>query len=142
MNSNCHLLTSSISNNVIDTTTRFSKLGLFDDNNSFFSSNTFQPSPFFRIEPSQTTQLQNVDSSDQRNNTPQLPDLLTGTESDKERHDFHEKLSLLKGLSEYNPNKLQNGFGTLEELQKRPNLFGLGLGPGGHLGNLFNNIII
>lgn len=124
INTNCHPLTNNISNSVIDTTSRFSKLGLFDDNNSFFSSNTFQPSPFFKLESSQTTQLRNMDSSNQTS-SPQLPDLLSGTESDKERHDLHEKLNILKGLSEYNPNSLQNSFGSgsgLDELQKRRNM--------------------
>lgn len=137
INTNCHPLTSSMSSNVIDTTARFSKLGLFDDNNSFFSSNTFQPSPFFKLESSQTSQLhRNLDSSNQ-NNSPQLPDLLSGTESDKERQDLHEKLNLLKGLSDYSANNLQNGFSGLEELQKRRNIMnGLGLNSGGLIGNL------
>ena len=136
INTNCHPLTSSMSSNVIDTTARFSKLGLFDDNNSFFSSNTFQPSPFFKLESSQTSQLhRNLDSSNQTN-SPQLPDLLSGTESDKERQDLHEKLNLLKGLSDYSANNLQNGFGGLEELQKRRNIMnGLGLNSGGLIGN-------
>lgn len=136
INTNCHPLTSSMSSNVIDTTARFSKLGLFDDNNSFFSSNTFQPPPFFKLESSQTSQLhRNLDSSNQTN-SPQLPDLLSGTESDKERQDLHEKLNLLKGLSDYSANNLQNGFGGLEELQKRRNIMnGLSLNSGGLIGN-------
>lgn len=130
INTNCHPLTSSITNSVIDTTSRFTKLGLFDDNNSFFSSNTFQPSSFFKLEPSQTTQLRSSDSNSQTN-SPQLPDLLSGTESDKERQDLHEKLNLLKGLGDFNSqlNSLQNSFGSgLDDLQKRRNLVnGLGL---------------
>lgn len=139
INTNCHPLTSGITNSAIDSTSRFSKLGLFDDNNSFFSSNTFQPSPFFKLESSQTTQLRNADTNNQTN-SPQLPDLLSGTESDKERHDLHDKLNLLKGLGDYNPQlgNLQNGFGSnggLEELQKRRNLVnGLGLHSSGLLG--------
>lgn len=65
-----------------------------------------------------------MDSSNQTS-SPQLPDLLSGTESDKDRHDLHEKLSILKGLGEYNPNSLQNGYGSghgLEDLQKRRNM--------------------
>lgn len=64
INTNCHPLTSN-SNMIDTTTTRFSKLGLFDDNNSFFSSNTFQPSPFFKLESSQTTQLRNMECNNQ-----------------------------------------------------------------------------
>lgn len=137
INTNCHPLTSSISSNVIDTTARFSKLGLFDDNNSFFSTNTFQPSPFFKLDSTPTTQLRNLDSNHQTN-SPQLPDLLSGTESDKERHDLQEKLNLLKGLSDYSSNSLQNGFGSgsgLDELQKRRNMAnGLGLHSTGLIG--------
>lgn len=129
INTNCHPLTS---NNVIDTTARFSKLGLFDDNNSFFSSNTFQPSPFFKQLDSQTTQLRNADTNNQIN-SPQLPDLLSGTECDKERQDLHEKLNLLKGLGDFNSQlgSLRNSFGSssgLGESQKRRNMVnGLGL---------------
>lgn len=102
-------------------------MGLFDDNNSFFSSNTFQPSPFFKLD-SQSVQMRNIDSS-HHTNSPQLPDLLNGIESDKERQDLQEKLNLLKGLSDYNPNNLQNGFSSgLEEIQKRRNLVN-GMGP-------------
>lgn len=142
INTNCHPLTSSGSNssssNVIDTSSRFSKLGLFDDNNSFFSTNSFQPSPFFKLDSPQA-QIRNLDSSNQTN-SPQLPDLLSGTESDKERQDLQEKLNLLKGLSEYGPNSLQNSFGSglsgLEEMQKRRNMMMNGLG-GLHSGNSF-----
>lgn len=140
INTNCHPLTTSISNSsVMDTTARFSKLGLFDDNNSFFSSNTFQSSPFFKLESPQTTQIRNLESSNQTN-SPQLPDLLSGIESDKERQELHEKLNILKGLSEYNPNNLQNGFGSgLEDLQKRRNMVNsLGL----HSSSLIGNIAI
>lgn len=107
INTNCHPLT-----NVIDTTARFSKLGLFDDNNSFFSSSTFPPS-YFKLDQPQNTQLRNVDSNSQTN-SPQLPDLLTGTESDKERHDMQEKISLLKSLGEINSqiSSLQSVFGS------------------------------
>lgn len=137
INTNCHPLTSSISSNVIDTNARFSKLGLFDDNNSFFSSNTFQPSPFFKLESSPAAQLRNLESSNQTN-SPQLPDLLSGTESDKERQEMHEKLNILKGLTDYSSNSL-NGFGSgsgLDELQKRRNLVnGLGLHSNGLIGN-------
>lgn len=107
INTNCHPLT-----NVIDTTARFSKLGLFDDNNSFFSSSTFPPS-YFKLDQQQNTQLRNADSNSQTN-SPQLPDLLNGTESDKERHDLQEKLSLLKSLGEINSqiSSLQNVFGS------------------------------
>lgn len=141
INTNCHPLTSSISssNNAIDTSSRFSKLGLFDDNNSFFSTNTFQPSPFFKLDSTPTTtQLRNLDSNHQTI-SPQLPDLLSGTESDKERHDLQEKLNLLKGLSDYSSNGLQNGFGSgsgLDELQKRRNMGnGLGLHSTGLIGS-------
>lgn len=87
---------------------RFSKLGLFDDNNSFFSTNTFQPS-FFKLDQQQQA-LRNADNNQTK--SPQLPDLLTGTESDKERQDLNDKLNLLKGLGEFNShlNGLQNGF--------------------------------
>ncbi len=43
-------------------------------------------------------------------NSPQLPDLLNGTEINKERHERHEidKLNILKGLGEFNQvNNLQ-----------------------------------
>lgn len=108
INTNCHPLTNGITS-VIDTSSRFSKLNLFDDNNSFFSTNSFQPS-YFKLDQPQTTQLRNSDSNSQTN-SPQLPDLLNGTESDKERQ---EKLSLLKGLGEFNSqlNSLQNGYCT------------------------------
>lgn len=82
--------------NVIDTTARFSKLGLFDDNNSFFSTNTFPPS-YFKLDQQQNAHLRNADSNSQTN-SPQLPDLLSGTESDKERQELQEKLSLLSSL--------------------------------------------
>lgn len=132
INPNCHSLTSNIGS-VNDTTSRFSKLGLFDDNNSFFSSNTFQPSPFFKLD-SQATQLRNMDSIN-HTNSPQLPDLLSGIESEKERQDLQEKLNLLKGLNEYNPNGFGSGNG-LEELQKRRNMVnGLGLSSAGLIGN-------
>lgn len=138
INTNCHPLASNISTSVIDTTSRFSKLGLFDDNNSFFSTNSFQPSPFFKLD--SQAQIRNLDSNNQTN-SPQLPDLLSGTESDKERHDLQEKLNLLKGLSEYSPNSLQNGFGSgsaLEEMQKRRNIVnGLSMNSSGLIGNLF-----
>lgn len=139
INTNCHPLTS---NNVLDTTARFSKLGLFDDNNSFFSSNTFQPSPFFKQLDSQTTQLRSADTNNQTN-SPQLPDLLSGTESDKERHDLHEKLNLLKGIGDFNSQlgSLQNSFGAgsgLSELQKRRNMVN-GLGLIGNSIRLINN---
>lgn len=144
INTNCHPITSNVSNNVIETTARFSKLGLFDDNNSFFSTNTFPPSPFYKFESSQATQLRNLDSSNQTN-SPQLPDLLSGTESDKERQELHEKLNILKGLSEYNPNGLQNSFGTgssLEELQKRRNMVNsLGSHSSSLIGNYQQKII-
>lgn len=90
---------------------RFSKLGLFDDNNSFFSSNTFQPSYLQQQQKhlQQTTQLRNNDANSPAN-SPQLPDLLNGIESDKEKLDILEKLSLLKGLGEFNSqlNSLNN----------------------------------
>lgn len=139
INTNCGPLTNGISSTAIDTATRFAKLGLFDDNNSFFSSNTFQPSPFFGkpSEPSQT-QLRTSDVTIPTSST-QLPDLLSGTESDKERHDLHDKLNILKSLgSDFGPQlgSLQNGYGSssgLEELQKRRNLVN-GLGSSGLLG--------
>lgn len=106
INTNCHPMTNG-SSNVIDTTSRFSKLGLFDDNNSFFSTNTFSPS-YFKLEQQQQA-LRNADS---QTKSPQLPDLLSGTESDKDRQDLHDKLNLLKGLGEFNSqlSGLQNGF--------------------------------
>lgn len=132
ININLHPLTSNVSSKVIDTASRFSKLGLFDDNNSFFSSNTFQPSPFFKLDAA--AQLRNLDQT----SSPQLPDLLSGTESDKERQDLHEKLNLLKGLSDFGSNSMQNGFGAtsgLDELHKRRNVNnGLGLHSNGLIG--------
>lgn len=143
INTNCHPLTSSLSSNVMDSTARFSKLGLFDDNNSFFSSNTFQPSPFFKLDSTQTTQIRNLETSNQTN-SPQLPDLLSGTESDKERQEMHEKLNILKGLSDFSSSGLQNGFGSgsgLEELQKRRTLVnGLGLHSNGLIGNFIVDV--
>lgn len=139
INTNCVPLTNGLGSNVIDTSTRFAKLGLFDDNNSFFSSNTFQPSPFFGKTDASQTQLRTNDVTIPTSSA-QLPDLLSGTESDKERHDLHEKLSILKSLGDFGPqlNSLQNGYGSnsgLDELQKRRNLVnGLGLGSGGLLG--------
>lgn len=55
--------------------------------------------------------LRNADNSQTK--SPQLPDLLNGTESDKDRQDLNDKLNLLKGLGEFNSqiNGLQNGFG-------------------------------
>lgn len=114
INTNCHPLTNGITNTVIDTTARFSKLGLFDDNNSFFSSSTFPQSYFNnKLDQQQNTQLRNADSTNQTN-SPQLPDLLNGTESDKERHELQEKLSLLKSLGEINSqiSNLQNAFSS------------------------------
>lgn len=74
--------------NIIDTSSRFSKLSLFDDNNSFFSTNTFQP--YFK------------NDGTINSNPSHLPDLLNGTaESDEtslEREQRDAKL-LLKGLS-------------------------------------------
>lgn len=139
INTNCHPLTSSMNSSVIDTTSRFTKLGLYDDNNSFFSSNTFQPSPFFKLD-NTPTQLRNLDSTNQTN-SPQLPDLLSGTESDKERQEMHEKLNILKGLTDFtSSNSLQNGCGgtssAFDELQKRRNLVnGLSLHSTGLIGN-------
>lgn len=62
-----------------------------------------------------------------------MPDLLSGTESDKERQDLHEKLNLLKGLNDYSQN---NGIGGgLDELQKRRNMMnGLNLNSAGIMG--------
>lgn len=145
INTNCHPLTSSMNSSVIDTAARFTKMGLYDDNNSFFSSNTFQPSPFFKLDNTPAaTQLRNLDSTNQTN-SPQLPDLLSGTESDKERQEMHEKLNILKGLTDFtSSNGLQNGCGgvgggtnsAFDELQKRRNLVnGLGLHSTGLIGN-------
>lgn len=140
INTNCHPLTSSMnSSSDIDTASRFTKLALYDDNNSFFSSNTFQPSPFFKLDNTPAaTQLRNLDSTNQTN-SPQLPDLLSGTESDKERQEMHEKLNILKGLTDFtSSNGLQNGCGSssaFDELQKRRNLVnGLGLHSTGLIG--------
>lgn len=129
INTNCHPLTSSMSSSVIDSAARFTKLGLYDDNNSFFS--TFQPSPFFKLDNTPTaTQLRNLESNNQTN-SPQLPDLLSGTETDKERQEMHEKLNILKGLTDFSTNSLQNGCGTgnaFDDLTKRRSMMnGLGL---------------
>lgn len=77
-------------NNVI-LASRFSKLSLFDDNNSFFSTNTFQP--FFKMD-----QHRNFETT----NSPQLPDLLSGTETNKDNRPEIDKLNILKGFPEYN----------------------------------------
>lgn len=78
------------SNNIMDTSMRFSKLSLFDDNNSFFSANSFQP--YFKNDGTITS----------NNTTSHLPDLLNGTaetdESNLEREQRDAKL-LLKNLS-------------------------------------------
>lgn len=65
---------------------RFSKLSLFDDNNSFFSANTFQP--YYKTDGT-------------INNTSQLPDLLNGTAETDESNFERERDAklLLKGLS-------------------------------------------
>lgn len=140
INTNCHPLTSSMNSSVIDTAARFTKLGLYDDNNSFFSTNTFQPSPFFKLDNTPTaTQLRSLDSNNQTN-SPQLPDLLSGIESEKERQEMHEKLNILKGLTDFSSNSLQNGCGTtntFDELQKRRSLMnGLGLHSNGLIGKI------
>lgn len=141
INTNCHPLASSMtSSSVMDTAARFTKLGLYDDNNSFFSSNTFQPSPFFKLDSTPAaTQLRSLDTNNQTN-SPQLPDLLSGTETDKERQEMHEKLNILKGLTDFNTNSLQNGCGTgnaFDELQKRRSLMnGLSLHSNGLIGKI------
>lgn len=78
-------------------TDQFSKLSLFD-NNSFFS-NTFQPTTYFKMD-----QHRNAADNLSSTNSPQLPDLLNGTEITKERQERHEfdKLNILKGLGEFN----------------------------------------
>lgn len=83
---------------------RFSKLGLFDDNNSFFSTNTFQP--YFKMD------QHNRNSETNNTNSPQLPDLLNGTETNKDRQEI-DKLNLLKGLGDFNTQlNLQQGYNT------------------------------
>lgn len=96
INTNGHTSLTNGITNVIDTTARFSKLGLFDDNNSFFSSSSLPPS-YFKHEPQPSEHLRSADLHSQTS-SPQLPDLLNGTESDKERQELQEKLSLLSSL--------------------------------------------
>lgn len=91
-------------NNLVDPTARFSKLSLFDDNNSFFSTNTFQP--YMKMDGSTSNNLTNTNSS-------HLPDLLNGTESD-DTTDRDAKL-ILKGLTGLHPqlNSLGDNSGNL-----------------------------
>lgn len=96
INTNGHTSLTNGITNVIDTTARFSKLGLFDDNSSFFSSNAFPPA-YFKLDQQQNAHLRNADTTSQTN-SPQLPDLLNGTESDKERQELQERLSILSSL--------------------------------------------
>lgn len=108
-------LTNGLLNNVIDTTTRFSKLDLFDDNNSFFSTNTFHQ-PYLKLEQQQQHQFHGAGDTI-NTNSPQLPDLLNGTETNKERnqqqlHDASDKLNLLKGLGDFGTTLQQQGYNT------------------------------
>lgn len=75
---------------------------MLDDNNSFFSTNTFQP--YFKMD-QQQQQHRNTDTTGTANiniSSPQLPDLLNGTETNKDNRQEIDKLNLLKGLGEFN----------------------------------------
>lgn len=99
-----HTLGNGVSSNSVIDTSRFSKLGLFDDNNSFFSTNTFQP--YFKMEHSRNSETNNT-------NSPQLPDLLNGTDTTNKDRQEIDKLNLLKGIGEFNSQmNLQQGYNT------------------------------
>lgn len=109
-------LTNGLMNNVIDTNSRYSKLDLFDDNNSFFSTNTFHQ-PYSKMD--QQHQQFHGPSDTINTNSPQLPDLLNGTETNKERtnngqqmhmQDPSDKLNLLKGLGDFGNTLQQQGY--------------------------------
>lgn len=83
---------------------RFGKMDLFDDNSSFFSNTNTFPHTYFKLD-QQAQQLGNGNHG--ATNSPQLPDLLNGTETNnKERIDI-DKLNLLKELGGFN---VQSGY--------------------------------
>uniref|UniRef100_A0A8D8MY94 CCR4-NOT transcription complex subunit 4 n=1 Tax=Culex pipiens TaxID=7175 RepID=A0A8D8MY94_CULPI len=77
-------------NSVLDNaTSRFSKLGFFDDNSSFFSHSTFDPYSFTaaaanKLDQAPSTNLDGIQSSGLTSS--QLPDLLSGTNDTNEQH--------------------------------------------------------
>lgn len=82
-------------------------MDLFDDNSSFFSNTNTFPHSYFKLDQQAQQQLGNV-SQLGANNSPQLPDLLNGTETNnKDRIDI-DKLNLLKELGGFN---VQSGYG-------------------------------
>ncbi|XP_053696420.1 neurogenic protein mastermind isoform X2 [Sabethes cyaneus] len=108
-------------NSLIESSTsRFAKLGIFDDNSSFFSHSTFDPySNYNKLEGGH---LDGIQSSGLTSS--QLPDLLSGTNDSNEQH----TKEILKNLSSIQQQQQQHHLLNNVHLQQ---LNGLGLGNGG-----------
>lgn len=77
-------------------------MDLFDDNSSFFSNSNSFPQSYFKLDQQQQQQQHVNQTAHGVTNSPQLPDLLNGTEPNKERHVDIDKLNLLKELGGFN----------------------------------------
>uniref|UniRef100_U5EUH9 CCR4-NOT transcription complex subunit 4 n=1 Tax=Corethrella appendiculata TaxID=1370023 RepID=U5EUH9_9DIPT len=108
-------------NKLGDTTSRFSKISLFDDNSSFFSHNTFQP--YYKLDAGM-----NGNSENNQQTNSQLPDLLNGTNELHNNSNLNTK-ELLKNLGNLQHQQqqhqhLQNSLANSQHLQ---HINGLGL---------------
>ncbi|XP_055539351.1 uncharacterized protein DDB_G0283357 isoform X2 [Wyeomyia smithii] len=111
-------------NSLIDSSTsRFAKLGIFDDNSSFFSHSSFVPySNFNKLDGVVNSQLDGIQPSGLTSS--QLPDLLSGTNDSNEQH----TKEILKNLNNIQQQQQQHNLLNNVHLQQ---LNGLGLGNGG-----------
>ncbi|XP_055634687.1 uncharacterized protein DDB_G0283357 isoform X2 [Toxorhynchites rutilus septentrionalis] len=115
---------SKISNSLIDNTaSRFSKLGIFDDNSSFFSHGTFDPYNYNKLDGVLNGSQESSQSSGL--STSQLPDLLSGTNDTNEQH----TKEILKNLGNIQQQQQQQHH-LLNNVHLQQQLNGLGLGNG------------
>lgn len=120
-------------NSVLDNaTSRFSKLGFFDDNSSFFSHSTFDPYSFTaaaanKLDQAPSTNLDGIQSSGLTSS--QLPDLLSGTNDTNEQH-TKEILKNLGNLQQqqHQQQQQQQQHHLLNNVHLQQQLNGLGLG--------------
>lgn len=117
-------------NSVLDNaTSRFSKLGFFDDNSSFFSHSTFDPYSFAAANKldGASTNLDGIQSSGLTSS--QLPDLLSGTNDTNEQHtkEILKNLGNLQQQHHQQQQQQQQPHHLLNNVHLQQQLNGLGL---------------
>ncbi|EAT38689.1 AAEL009437-PA, partial [Aedes aegypti] len=116
-------------NSLIDnTTSRFSKLGIFDDNSSFFSHSTFDTYNYNKLDGVVNGNLESNQSSGLTSS--QLPDLLSGTNDTNEQHTKEILKNLGNLQQQQHQQQQQQQHHLLNNLQLQQQLNGLGLGNG------------